>query len=402
MNIFSKLYCRVFQFGFRIALPFLPYRKPKILTENNEIVDVLKFHHINNILLVTDKGIIANNLVSPLLKEIEENNINYVIYDQTVPNPTINNVEEARRFYIDNNLQGIIAFGGGSPIDLAKVVGARIVKPNQEVNKMKGVLKIHKKTPLLIAIPTTSGTGSEVTIAAVITDEKTHYKYPINDFSLIPDYALLDYKNTLNLPKHLTSTTGMDALTHAIEGYISQTRTKETKEMSLKAIKLIYENLYTCYIDPHNVESRKNMLFASFYAGLSFTKAYVGYVHSIAHALGGKYNIPHGLANSIILPVTLEKYGKAIYKSIKEISVYIGLSNKDDSLEKAFNDFINWIYQLNKKMGIGTTISQINKEDISSLAIIASKEANPLYPVPKLFDAKELESIFLKLIEKEA
>lgn len=157
MNIFNKLYCRIFQLGFRIALPFLPYRKPKILTENNEIVDVLKLHHINRILLVTDKGIIENNLVSPLLKELEENNINYVIYDQTVPNPTISNVEEARRIYIDNNLQGIIAFGGGSPLDLAKVVGARIVKPNQEVNKMKGVLKICKKTPLLIAIPTCSG-----------------------------------------------------------------------------------------------------------------------------------------------------------------------------------------------------------------------------------------------------
>lgn len=397
MNIFNKLYCRIFQLGFRIALPFLPYRKPKILTENNEIVDVLKLHHINRILLVTDKGIIENNLVSPLLKELEENNINYVIYDQTVPNPTISNVEEARRIYIDNNLQGIIAFGGGSPLDLAKVVGARIVKPNQEVNKMKGVLKICKKTPLLIAIPTTSGTGSEVTIAAVITDEKTHYKYPINDFSLIPDYALLDYKNTLNLPKHLTSTTGMDALTHAVEGYISQTRTKETKEMSLKAIKLIYENLYTCYVDSQNIEARKNMLFASHYAGLSFTKAYVGYVHSIAHALGGLYNIPHGEANSIILPIVLKSYGKSIYKQIKEIAIYIGMAKKEDDKKEVFLKFVSWIEDINEKMNIKSNIPQIKEQDISKIASLASKEANPLYPVPKLYDKKELEKIIKQI-----
>ena len=397
MNIISKLYCRLYQLGFRLALPFMPYRKPKILLENKDICEVLLQNKFNKVLLVTDQGIISNNLVDPLLDELNKSDIKYVIYDKTVPNPTISNVEEARQIYLENNLQAIIAFGGGSPLDLAKAVGARIAKKNQSVRKMKGVLKINKKIPLLIAIPTTSGTGSEVTITAVITDQETHFKYPINDFVLIPSYALLDYRNTLKLPKHLTSTTGMDALTHAVEGYISQTRTKETKAMGLKAIKLIYENLYTCYEEPSNIDARKNMLFASHYAGISFTKAYVGYVHSIAHALGGKYNIPHGLANSIILPIILQSYGKSIYKRIKEIAVYINLSDKNDSKEKAFNDFVSWIYTINEKMSIGKNISEIKDEDITLIAKLASKEANPLYPVPKLFDSKELEIIIKKI-----
>ena len=397
MNIFSKLYCRLFQFGFRIALPFLPYRKPRILLENKDICNVLLEKKIEKVLIVTDKGIINNNLVEPLLYELNKVNIDYVIYDNTVPNPTISNVEEAKQLYLENDLQALIAFGGGSPLDLAKVIGARLVKNKQSVRQMKGVLKIRKKLPLLIAIPTTSGTGSEVTITAVITDQETHFKYPINDFCLIPDYALLNYRNTLKLPKHLTSTTGMDALTHAVEGYISQTRTRETKKMSLKAIKLIYENLYSCYEEPSNSEARENMIFASHYAGISFTKAYVGYVHSIAHSLGGKYNIPHGLANSIILPIVLEHYGKCVYKRIKEIAVHINLSNKNDSEEKAFNDFLSWIYSINERMSIPRNIPDIKDEDISLIAKLASKEANPLYPVPKLYGVKELEKIIKKI-----
>ena len=216
--------------------------------------------------------------------------VKVTICDSVVPNPLDFNVEDALRHYKENNAKAIIAIGGGSVIDVGKALGARIVRPKKSIKKMQGLLKVRKKLPLLIAIPTTAGTGSEVTVTSVITDSKTHHKYTINDFSLIPSYAVLDYNLTLGLPPHITAATGMDALTHAVEAFIGNTRTKETKKMSLEAVRLIVENLKKCYDTPLDKNARKNMLYASFYAGVAFTKSYVGYIHAIAHTLGGKYN----------------------------------------------------------------------------------------------------------------
>lgn len=194
-----------------------------------------------------------------------------------------------------------------------------MTKPNQPLSRMKGILKVHKRLPLLIAIPTTAGTGSETTLAAVITDAKTRHKYAINDFPLIPRYAVLDPKVTLSLPPFITATTGMDALTHAVEAYIGNSTTPDTRKDALRAVKLIFSNLDTAYTDGSNVEARKNMLKASFYAGCAFTKSYVGYVHAVAHSLGGEYNVPHGLANAILLPFVLEAYGKKIQKNCTDL-----------------------------------------------------------------------------------
>lgn len=395
MNVFSKIYCRSFQFIMKCAIPFLPYRKPILLDSQEEIVDILKSKKIDSVLIATDKGIVSIGLLEPLKDILSKGNIRFVVYDKTVPNPTSNNVEEARKLYLENKLQGIIAIGGGSAMDLAKAVGARIVRPNKSIKKMKGLLHVCKRLPLLIAIPTTAGTGSEVTIASVITDSETHHKYPINDFSLIPHYAVLDYKVTLGLPKHITSTTGMDALTHAIEAYIGNTRTKETKKMSKEAVKLIVENLKTCYYEPSNEEARKNMLLASHYAGIAFTKSYVGYVHAIAHTLGGKYNVPHGLANAIILPIMLEIYGSKIYKKLGDLARFSSLASNDDTNEVAAKKLISWIYKANKEMNIPSNIESINLDDIEELSIKAASEGNPLYPVPILMNAKQLKEIYV-------
>ncbi len=397
MNIFYKGYCRIYQFVFKLALPFLPYKKPYILDKEEEIIPVLNNLNIKSVLVVTDKGIEKAGLLKQLTDVLENGSINFVIYSDTVPNPTIKNVEEAYKVYLDNNLEGIITIGGGSSIDLAKIVGARVVRPNKPVEKMKGLLKINKKLPLLIAIPTTAGTGSEVTVTAVISNQETHHKYPINDFCLIPRYAVLDYTNTIGLPSFITATTGMDALTHAIEAYIGRTRTKETKTMSLEATKLIVENIKECYVNPTNQEARKKMLYASHYAGISFTKAYVGYVHAIAHTLGGKYNVPHGLANAVILPIMLEVYGKKIYKKMKKLAVYANLADENDSREVATKKLIDWIYQTNKEMHIPQNIEEIEENDLEELTNFALKESNPFYPVPKLLGKKELKEIYLKV-----
>jgi len=284
-------------------------------------------------------------------------------------------------------------------MDCAKAVGARIAKPKQSLAKMKGILKVHKKLPLLIAIPTTAGTGSETTLAAVITDAETRHKYAINDFPLIPRYAVLDPKVTLSLPPSITAATGMDALTHAVEAYIGNSTTPDTRKNALLAVKLIFENLDTAYQDGSNLDARRNMLKASFYAGCAFTKSYVGYVHAVAHSLGGEYNVPHGLANAILLPFVLESYGKCIHKKLHALAVEANIAFKEDSHEEAAQKFIDAIKDMKKRFGIGDTIKEIREEDIPKLAHYADKEANPLYPVPVLMDAKELEKFYHLLME---
>ena len=397
MNIFKKLYCRTFQTVFKIALPFLPYREPKVLKTDDEVVEVLKSKNIKSVLFVTDKGIRGLSLTKSLEDKISASGVNLSVYDAVVPNPTSANVEEALKMYKENNCTAIIAFGGGSVMDCAKATGARVVYPQKSLAQMKGVMKVLKKLPLLIAVPTTAGTGSETTLAAVITDSETRHKYAINSFPLIPEYALLNAKLTTGLPKHITSTTGMDALTHAVEAYIGRSTTKQTRACAKKAVKLIFENIEEAYTNGSNLKARENMLVASYNAGLAFTKSYVGYVHAVAHSLGGKYNIAHGLANAIILPVVLKKFGKSVHKKLWQLGVYAELFDKTTSKEEGAKLFIEKIETLNKNMNIGTTIPEINESDIPALAKTAEHEANPLYPVPKLFTAKELEQIYYKL-----
>ena len=399
MNVFKKAYYRLYQGAFYLMLPLLPYRQPKILHTDNEVVEVLNQKGINKVLLVTDKGIRGLGLTASLEKKIQESGKTLAVYDQTVPNPTTQNVKEALEVYNQNNCEGLVAFGGGSVMDCAKAVGAKVARPNKSLKQMKGVLKVGRKIPTLIAVPTTAGTGSETTLAAVITDSETRHKYAINDFPLIPSFALLKPELTQNLPKHITSTTGMDALTHAIEAYIGRSTTRQTRAHALAASKAIFENLVSVYNNGQDLDKRAKLLQAAYDAGVAFTKSYVGYVHAIAHTLGGKYDLPHGLANAIILPYVLKAFGKSVHKKLWKMGVHAGLFAKEVSKQDGAKLFIEKIEEMNKAMGIPTKIAQIKEKDIPTLAKIAEKEANPLYPVPKLFDAKQLEEIYHQIKE---
>lgn len=400
MKPLQKVYCRVFQGAFRAALPVLPYREPEILHRVKDIPRVLRERNIPAVLLVTDKGVRGLGLTKRLEQGLREAGIRCAVYDRVVANPTIHNIEEARGLYLKSGAKAIIAFGGGSAMDCAKVTGARIVKPKKPVHKMKGLLRICKKLPLLIAVPTTAGTGSETTLAAVITDSGTKHKYPINDFSLIPRYAVLDYHVTLGLPKHITATTGMDALAHAVEAYIGRSTTKETRFMAEHATRLIYENLKTAYDDGQNKKARENMLQAAYCAGIAFSRSYVGYVHAIAHSLGGQYGVPHGLANAVILPYFLEEYGSACQKKLARLARVAGMVPRYTSDRRAAAAFIQWVKDMNKYMEIPETIKEIREEDIPAMAKHAAAEGNPLYPVPVLMDAMELEGMYEKIMEK--
>lgn len=391
------LYCRIYQGVFRLVSYILPWRKPELLQgENclNKLPKVIKSKGIDSVLIVTDRGIASLGLMDGLLKGLRDEGVDFVVYDKTVPNPTIDNIEEALQMYKANKCQGIVAFGGGSPMDCAKGVGARVARPQKSISQMKGVFKVLKKIPPLFAIPTTSGTGSETTIAAVITDSKTHEKYAINDTSLIPHYAVMDPVLTVNLPMHITSTTGVDALTHAVEAYIGRSNTTQTKQQSRDAIKLIFENIFEAYSNGTNLVARANMQQASFLAGLAFTRAYVGYVHAIAHTLGGFYSAPHGLANAIILPYVLEYYGESVHKPLAELADLVGISAPTDTLEQKAKKFIEAIKKLNERMDIPKKFNGILENDISLMVKRALAEANPLYPVPKIMSKEDMLTIY--------
>ena len=394
MNILKKIWCRVFQGAFRLALPILPYRDPKILKSINDIPKLLKDKKKTSILIVTDHGVIKCGLIEPILDVLNKVAIKYTVYSDVQPNPTVDNVESARLVYINEKANAIIAIGGGSAMDTAKALGARIAHPRKSLKQMGGILRVYKSLPTFIAIRTTAGTGSETTLAAIITEPKTHHKYALMSFPLIPHYAVLDPRMTVTLPAHLTATTGLDALTHAIEAFIGRSTTRETRQLAIDAVKLIFANIENAYKNGSDLKARENMLIASFKAGLAFSKSYVGYVHAVAHSLGGKYNTPHGLANAVLLTHVLEEYGEIVYTKLATLAKAANISSEDDTPEFAADKFIKAIKALNKKLGIPERIEAIIPDDIPELARHAEKEANPLYPVPKLMTAKELEKIY--------
>lgn len=399
MNIANKVFCRVFQTVFRLALPILPYREPEIVPSCTDLGKVLEKEQIKSVLIVTDKGIVNNGLVAPLERVLNDNNVAFTVYDKTQPNPTVHNVEEALALYKQNDCDSLIAIGGGSSMDCAKALGARVAYPKRTVGQMKGILRVLRRLPTLIAIPTTAGTGSEVTLASIITDSEKHHKYALMSFPLIPHYAVLDATLTYSLPPHLTSTTGMDALTHAVEAYIGRSTSKETRKLALEAVKLIFENVETAYTDGKNHKARENMLHAAYKAGVAFSKSYVGYIHAVAHSLGGQYGTPHGLANAVLMPYVLEAYGESAYKKLHKLGIAAGVCDVNDDHKDGAEKFIKAIKNLNAKMDIPEKLSGIKKEDIAIMAKHAEKEANPLYPVPKLMTKKELAEFYVQVAD---
>lgn len=404
MNPMKKAYCRVYQQVFHVAIPFLPYRHPKDLCNMEDLAKLLvkKVKRKGGaVLLVTDAVIRGQGITRHLEEVLKEQEIPFAVYDGTVANPTTENVAEALALYQENGCRALIGFGGGSSIDCAKAVGARVAYPKKELADMEGILKVRRRLPLLIAVPTTAGTGSETTLASVITDSVTRHKYPINSFPLIPRYAVLDPEVTRSLPPHLTATTGMDALTHAVEAYIGHSTTSGTRKDAVRAVQLIFENISRAYKNGNDMKARRKMLYASYLAGNAFTRSYVGYVHAVAHSLGGKYNVPHGLANAVLLPIVLEAYGKDAEKPLHRLAVAVGLADQEEEAREGAEKFIQAVKDMKHELGIGDRIPEIRSEDIPLLAQKADKEANPLYPVPRLMNAKELEQFYYAVMEDE-
>jgi alcohol dehydrogenase class IV len=397
----KKAFYRVFQAVFNLGARVLPWRKAQPITGAGAISKIprlLAEQRVGKVMVVTDEGLVQAGVATQVLDVLDEAAIDYELFSAVRPNPTVDVVEAIVSAYRASGCEGFIAVGGGSPMDAAKAAAARIVRPRMSTQQLGGLLRVLKRIPPFIAVPTTAGTGSETTIAALITDGATHHKYAMMDLSLIPRYAILDPVLTVGLPAHITATTGMDALTHAVEAYLCWTyNTAESKRFALEAVAGIFANLERAYTDGDDLEARAAMLDASYKAGFAFTRAGVGNVHAIAHTLGGLYDTPHGLANAVILPIVLRDYGAAVHPKLAELARAAGVSEAqaDDAVNA--ERFIAAIEALNARMGIPKGFAHIEQDDIDQMTRWADKEANPLYPVPVVYDRARFAAVIDKI-----
>ncbi|MDC7233946.1 MAG: iron-containing alcohol dehydrogenase [Spirochaetales bacterium] len=392
---------RAYQKIVRFIIKVINFGEPETLSGAGSVLKIagyLKDKGYKKPLIVTDEGIVRVGLLKGMLNSFEEQNLDYAVFDKVVPNPTIQVIEDARQMFLAEGCDCFIGFGGGSSMDSAKIASARVSNPGTSIMKMTGYFKIWKKPRLIIAVPTTSGTGSECTVAAVITNPETKAKYGIGSAKILPALAVMDPELSYGLPPHITSTTGMDALTHAVESYISSIPTPFSDDYARKAVKIIFEDLETCYKDGKNTKARENMMWASYYAGAAFTRALVGNVHAIAHNFGGLYHVPHGLANAIVLPHILEASIDSCDTRLAELALLIGVEKEGKTERELAGIFIEKIRELNRIMDIPETVKELKEEDIPLLAERASKEAFYLYAPPSYFSPKEMEGVLAPMM----
>ena len=400
MTSMNRAYCRSFQAVFNIGAHFLNWHKPILRSGPGSITSIpelLEESGAAKPLIVTGPHI-RTSVLPAVLEVLNDSGTEYEIFSEVEANPSIRTCEKIRVTYELNRCDSFIAVGGGSPMDAAKAAAARIARPDRSIRQLSGLLKVGRKLPPFIAVPTTAGTGSETTIAAVITDQDTHHKAGIMDLHLFPGYAVLDPALTAELSPGITAATGMDALTHAVEAYICRTyNTKESLKDAEEAVAAIFRNLEKAYADGSDIDARNEMLTASFKAGFAFTRAGVGNVHAIAHTLGGLYDVPHGLANAVILPVVLEDYGNTIYHKLARLADITGLPGISEK-ERSEN-FIAEIRAMNSRMCIPSGLDMIKEKDIPQMITWALAEANPVYPVPVIYDRERCRHVIEKIME---
>lgn len=388
---------KIFMFLLKISTPLLRFRTPELFSGPGSslvLCEHIAKQGVKNLLIVTDGMLVKIGLLKPLEAKLAELGVAYHVYDGVLPNPTIAQIEAGLDMLKKAQCTAILAIGGGSSIDAAKVIAARAKNPHKIVH-MAGLMRVIFKPMPLYAVPTTAGTGSEVTIAAVVSDPATTRKFAIMDPALVPIAACLDGQLMTGLPAPITAATGMDALTHAVEAYISRNRTAKTDTEALEATRLIMQNLPEAVKNGGNVEARQNMALASFKAGVAFTTAGVGYVHAIAHNFGAYYHLPHGLANAIVLPRVLDFSKPACADRLATLAGVSGLKTGGESSEQLAEKFIAHVRKLNAEFGIPSQVDKLKAEDIPAITDKALAEAHWTYAVPRYMDKAEFE-VFMR------
>jgi len=351
------------------------------------------------ILIVTDRVVSEMGLPDALTKALSAGGTAHVIFDAITPDAPIPLIEKGIAFYAKHGCDAIVAFGGGSPMDAAKTIALAVANkkhPRQLVGYFRGL-----RAPVPIyAVPTTAGTGSEVTVAAVVSDPQTNRKLVIADTRLVPTMAALDPSLMTGLPRHVTAATGMDALTHAIEAFIGHWSTSHSDRMALAAVGMIYDNLRVAYKNGRNLAAREQMALAATYAGLAFTRANVGYVHAIAHQLGGKYHTPHGLANAIMLPHVLKYLSPAVTKKLAILAVRAKVGKQGERPAALAKKFLDSVETLNRDLGIPRHLDALREADIPALAKAACWEADTNYPVPRYMSPETCAELLRQVLPK--
>ena len=349
----------------------------------------------NRVLIITDKPLVELGLAGRIVKGLQSLGAEAVVYDGVLPDPTTDVVEGGLRCFQGESCDSVLALGGGSSIDTAKTVAAAAT--NGGIDNVMGLFKVKVPPAPLFAIPTTAGTGSEVSFFAVISDPQTHRKKGIGAPAMLPGGTALDPTLMVGLPRAITAATGMDALTHAVETYIATACNDEVKKYSLPAVQMIFENLPVAYKDGGNLAARESMAIASYYAGISLNIAAVGYVHAIAHQLGAKYGTPHGLANAIVMPYVLDRTIDAASAALAELADAIGVSLPGDDQRARAERFVASVREMNDRVGIPATLENLRREDFHELVKAAADEGRS-YAVPRVLGRNEIESILNQML----
>jgi len=350
------------------------------------------------VMIVTDALLVKLGLVEPLRRALEAQGIDVAVHDGITPDPTYPVLAAGHEAVKTHRSDAILAVGGGSAIDAAKVIAAMAVTGKTPA-QLVGMLKVSKPMLPLFAIPTTAGTGSEVTVAAVVTDPVAHAKAAVIDPKLVPMAAALDPAIMRGMPKPITAATGMDALTHAVEAYVNRWPHAETEQHCKAAVRMIFGNLQRAWDDGDDLEAREAMALAAFYAGLAFTKAYVGYVHAFSHKIGGMYGVPHGLANAITLPYVLDflKDEPRARDGLADLAVVIGAGSAGEPRDVLAQRFVDRVRELNRAVGIPEKMAALKPADVPEIARAAMIEAARDYPVPKLMALAESEALLRRM-----
>lgn len=387
--------------GAGLVTRFLPIPQPTLLVGPGSSArlgqSVAGFGH-RKVLIVTDAIISKLGLLKPLTDALDAGGAQFAVFDEITPDAPIPLIERGIACYQDHGCDAIVAVGGGSAMDASKAIAVSIANPRKTLRSLAGYFKGLSTPVPVYAVPTTAGTGSEVTVAAVIADPERHSKLVIVDTRIVPKMAALDPSLMTGLPPAVTAATGIDALTHAAEAFIGQWATPYTDGMALSAVGLIFENLRTCYTDGGNLAAREKMSLASTYAGIAFTRANVGYVHAIAHQFGGRYHTPHGLANAMVLPHVLRFYGDAINDRLALLAVRAGLGRAQETETALAQKFRDALDALLRDLNIPPHLEALKAQDIPALARAACKEAHTGYPVPRYMTQAECESLIRRLL----
>ncbi|MDX1803747.1 MAG: iron-containing alcohol dehydrogenase [Alcanivorax sp.] len=379
----------------KVLISTIPFPKPSLFSgpgSSLQMAEEMGRMGLGKVLVVTDAQLLKLGLLDDILDTLKKGSLDFAIYDGVLPDPTIDQVHAGVELMKEQGCQAVLAVGGGSAMDCGKIIAAAMTN-KKPVEKLTGLFKLRANPLPIFTIPTTAGTGSEVTIAAVISNPAAKSKNPIIDARLCPMMAALDPALMAGLPPHITAATGMDALTHAVEAYISANAIKETDLHAVAAVRLIMENLPKAYANGADLEAREHMARASYYAGLAFTKAGVGYVHAIAHNFGAYYHVPHGLANAIVLPHILEYSRDVAQSRLAYLAEVSGLKHGGESDADLAEAFIARIRQLSADMGIPARLDKLVDEDIPAIARAALKEAHTTYSVPKYMDHEVCEAV---------